>query len=327
MDTPRAPSPLKVAAAFATLYIVWGSTYLAIGIAVKALPPLLMASARFFVSGAILTTYCVIRSPERLSLKQIGAAGLVGALLLSANGLVCWAELTVPTGMAALIVATMPLWMVVLEWLFFGGSQPRGSVMLGLGLGLGGVYLLISPSGISGPAPFAGIGALLLGCVFWAVGSLYSRRAPMPKSSLLATGLEMIAGGFVLGVGGLVRGEAAVFRWSNVTGTSLAAWAYLVTFGSLLGFTAYIWLLKVSTPTRVSTYAYVNPTIAVLLGWLLGKERLSTNMLAGGAIILASVGLILRQSRRPRKDAEPRPAQATHPSPSAPSAATGADIE
>lgn len=299
-QTPPLP---KVVIAFAVLYIVWGSTYLAIRVVIETLPPLLMASARFLIAGLILTVVGRARTSERLNCRYVAATAIVGTLLLSANGLVCWAELTVPSGMAALIVATMPLWMVILEWLFFGGSRPKAGVLLGVGIGLAGVYLLLDPSGFDGPVPCAGIVALLLGCVFWASGSLYARQAPLPRSSLLATGMEMLAGAVVLGLAGLALGEGSEIHWSSISLRSVIAWVYLVVFGSLLGFTAYLWLLKVSTPTRVSTYAYVNPTVAVLLGTVVGKETLSLEMIIGGAVILASVGLILHQSRRPRDEA------------------------
>lgn len=291
-------SRLAIVMAFAAVYIIWGSTYLAIRYAVETLPPLLMAGVRFIVAGAILAGIYGPRSTEKLTSAHWRRAGVVGVLLLlGGNGLVCWAELTVPSGLAALLVATMPLWMATLDWAFFGGPRPSRAVVFGLLTGLGGVYILIGDVPLGGAgADLGGTIALLCACVFWTVGSLIARRGGLPKSTLLATGMEMLVGGAALVAAGLVMGEATRVDLAAVSWKSWVAWAYLIVFGSLLGFTAYVYLLKATTPSKVATYAYVNPAIAVALGAAFGDGELSPRVMAAAAIILASVVLILRSA-------------------------------
>ncbi len=300
---PAAPSTFHLAIAFAALYLIWGSTYLAIRYAVATLPPFLMAGARFIVSGLVLYAIYAPRSTEKLTARHWATTAIVGTLLLlGGNGLVCWAELTVPSGLASLLVATMPLWMVLLDWLVFRGPRPTGRIVAGLGIGLVGVYLLIGKSPTLGTgANVKGATALLFACLFWATGSLIARRGGLPSSSFVATAMEMLAGGAALLIVGFIRGEAAGFELRAVTWTSWLGWAYLVVFGSLLGFTAYVWLLKVSTPARVSTYAYVNPAIAVMLGALFGDGELNERVLLASGVILSAVVLIIR---RPQKKIE-----------------------
>ncbi|MCC7294191.1 MAG: EamA family transporter [Phycisphaerales bacterium] len=295
-----APSPLHLALAFAALYLIWGSTYLAIRYAVATLPPFLMAGARFILSGVVLFSIYAPRSTEKLTGRHWATTAIVGTLLLlGGNGLVCWAELTVPSGLASLLVATMPLWMVLLDWLVFRGPRPTGRIVAGLTIGLIGVYLLIGESSKLGAgANVKGAVALLCACLFWATGSLIARRGGLPSSSFVATGMEMLAGGAALLIVGLIRGEAAGFEVRAVTWSSWLGWAYLVVFGSLLGFTAYVWLLKVSTPARVSTYAYVNPAIAVMLGALFGDGELNARVLLASGVILSAVVLIVRGSQK-----------------------------
>lgn len=218
-----------------------------------------------------------------------------GLLLVVGNGGVTWAERSIPSGVTALLIATSPIWFVMLDWLFFGGKRPTRQVAIGLAIGLCGVILLIGPDRIltGGGFSVAGIVALMLATGTWAAGSLYSRRAALPASPLMATAVEMLAGGAILLVISALTGEPFTLDPSRISTLSLLSLLYLLVFGSLVGFTAYVWLLRVSTPARVSTYAYVNPVIAVILGWTLGGEELTGRMILAAAVIVAGVVLIV----------------------------------
>lgn len=296
----RPASRAIIALAFATIYLVWGSTYLAIRIAVETLPPLAMAGVRWLLAGVLL--FAIVRPREKapLTMQNWLATGLVGTLmLLGGNGLVCWAELTVASGLAALLIATVPIWMVVLDWLFFDGPRPVGPVVVGLVVGLVGICVLIGPERIGGQrANFAGTLALLAACVFWALGSLYSRRGPLPHSTWLATSMEMMIGGGVLLAVGAAAGEFGRFEPATMSLRSLLALAYLFVMGSVVALTAYKWLLQVCSPATVSTYAYVNPVIAILLGAALVGEPLTPRVVLAAVIILAAVVVITRFSHR-----------------------------
>lgn len=298
--TTARPAKALLLAAFAAVYVVWGSTYLAIRVAIESLPPLLMAGARFLLAGTLL--YAIMRlrgepAPERRHWKSTALIGLL--LLLFGNGAVVMAERTVPSGVAALLVAMVPMWMVLLEWLRPGGSRPTGRTLVGLVIGFAGMVLLVGPGGFVGGDrvdPF-GAGLVLMGSLTWAAGSIYSRGAALPRSALLATGMEMAWGGVWLVLAGTVLGEWGTVDPSAFTSRSILAFLYLVVFGSLVGFTAYIWLLGVSTPARVSTYAYVNPVVAVLLGWALLGEPLNARILGAAAVIVAAVAVITMGKR------------------------------
>lgn len=290
-----------VIAAFAAVYIIWGSTYLAIFYAIETLPPLLMAAARFLVAGAILYAWAgrSVRMPTRAEWK---AAAVIGALLLlGGNGAVVWAEQLIPSGVAALLVSITPCWMVLLEWLWNRGERPGVRTALGLVLGFGGLVLLIGPSALAGSGAIHPLGALvvLVGSLCWATGSIYSRRAPRPPGALLFTGMQMLCGGTLLLIAGSIGGEFADFHPAAVSTRSLLALLYLIVFGAIIAYSAYVWLLRVVSPARVSTYAYVNPVVAVLLGWALAGEPLSPRMAVAAAIIVAGVALITvdQQSR------------------------------
>lgn len=294
------PAAARVLAAFAAVYVIWGSTYLAIRVAIESLPPLLMAGARFLLAGTLL--YAIMRArgepaPER---RHWGSTALIGMLLLMfGNGGVTLAERTVPSGIAALLVAMVPMWMVLLEWLRPGGTRPTRRTITGLVIGFAGIVLLVGPAGLAGGDrvdPF-GAGLVMVGCLAWAAGSIWSRGAVLPRSALLATGMEMAWGGAWLLLAGTVAGEWGSVDPSTFTTRSVLAFLYLVLFGSLVGFTAYIWLLGVSTPARVSTYAYVNPVVAVLLGWALLDEPLSPRILGAAAIIVLAVAVITMGKR------------------------------
>jgi drug/metabolite transporter (DMT)-like permease len=291
---PQVPARWRVPVAFAAVYLIWGSTYLGIRFAVETMPPFLMAGTRFLIAGAILyaATYRRTAPPTRL---QWRSAAIVGALLLlGGNGGVVWAEQVVPSSIASLMIATVPLWMALLNWLRGDRLRPTVGVTAGLALGMAGIALLVSQGRASEQHAIDPLGLAVLagGALSWAVGSLYSRRAPCPGDAFLGTAMQMLAGGGLLLLAGLLTGEAGQLAWQEMSRRSLLSFVYLVLFGSLIGYTAYIWLLRVSTPSKVSTYAFVNPIVAVLLGWGLAGEPLTPRTLAAAAVIVGGVALI-----------------------------------
>jgi drug/metabolite transporter (DMT)-like permease len=284
-----------VVAAFAAVYVVWGSTYLAILFAIETIPPFLMAGARFLVSGAALYAWTHSRGAPRPTRANWRAAAVVGAfLLVGGNGGVAWAEQRVPSGLAALLVATVPLWMVLLDWWRGGGARPAGRTWAGIAVGFVGLGILVGPAELlgGGAADPLGAGALVIASTLWAVGSVYSRRAALPESPFQATAMEMLAGGALLVLVGSATGEWGRLDPAAVSGRSLLALGYLIAFGSCVGFTAYIWLLRHVEVAKVSTYAYVNPVVAVFLGWLLAGEPVTARTLAAAAVIVVAVAFI-----------------------------------
>jgi drug/metabolite transporter (DMT)-like permease len=303
--TARPPAALLFAA-FAAVYLAWGSTYAAIRIAIDTMPPLLMAGARFLLAGTVLYAIMRLRGEPAPQRRHWGTTALIGLLLPTiGNGGVTMAERTVPSAIVALLVAMVPMWMVLLEWLRPGGTRPTGRTILGLVIGFAGIVLLVGPGSLAGGERVdpVGAGIVTVGALAWAFGSIWSRSAALPKNALVATGMEMAWGGLWLLLAGTLRGELGVLDPSAFTTRSVLAFAYLVVVGSLIGFSAYIWLLGVSTPARVSTYAYVNPLVAVLLGWALLDEPLSGRVLAAAAIIVAAVAVITL-GKRPQPAAQ-----------------------
>ncbi len=293
--TTGTPSRARLIAAFAAVYTIWGSTYLAIRFAIESLPPFLMIGFRFMLAGLILYTWGRLRTKERPTLANWRASTIVGALLLlGGTGAVAWAEQKVPSGMASLIVATTPVWIVLLDWWRPGGVRPNLGVAFGLVLGFVGVVLLLSQGQQSGSQSLDIVGAavVLLASISWAVGSLYSRTARIATSPILATGMEMLTGGGLLLIVATLSGEWSQLNLANLSFRSGLAFVYLIIFGSLIAFTAFIWLLKVSTPALVSTYAYVNPVVAVLLGWALAGEPLSGQTALAFVIVVAGVATV-----------------------------------
>lgn len=295
---------MKLAAAFGIVYVVWGSTYLAIAVASRTLPPLLMLSARFLVAGALLWAWSAWRGhlrAERPSRRQWGAAALVGGLLLFLDtGAVALAEQRVATGTAALLVASVPLFMAVLERSFFGLRISLGGAA-GIGTGLLGVALLVGPSGsVDGLGALALLGASLV----WAIGSLVARVVPLPRNALVSASMQMLCAGAMLGVAGALRGEVAQVDVGSISVVSIVAFAFLVVFGSILAFTAYAWLLGRVDGPLLSSYAYVNPAVAVALGWAFAGEHVGGKEIAAGLVILASVGMLVL-SRGARAVPEP----------------------
>ena len=288
-------SRAHVLAAFAIVYVVWGSTYLAIRYAVETIPPFTMVGTRFIVSGVLLYAWARLRGEQRPTRAQWRDATIVGILMLClGNGAVSWAEQRVPSGLAALLVAVVPLWMVLLDWLRPDGSRPRVLVIAGVVIGLVGLFVLIGPDSLSGRGAVDLVGAIVLiaGSLAWAAGSIYTRYGTVPESAVMSTGVQMIGGSVALLIVGVARGELAMLHPSQISAHSWEGWIYLVTFGSLLGFTAYIYLLQNVSPAKASTYAYVNPLVAVLLGWAIAGETVTTRSLAAAAIILGGVAMI-----------------------------------
>ena len=295
----KTPPVWLVLAAFATVYVLWGSTYLGIRIAIESIPPLLMGGTRFFIAGLILYGFMRMRGAPRPRLILWKNAAIVGAaLLLVGNGGLTWAEQTVPSNIAALIIASTPLWIIIFDWLRPNGQRPHGSVFVGLVLGFIGVGLIIASKDRHGHNVAEPVGAivLLIAAVCWAAGSVFSRHARQSESALLAVAMQMIAGGALLLLAGAASGEFQRLDFHSITAQSRLAFLYLLVCGSLIGFTAYVWLLQVSTPARVSTYAFVNPLIAVVLGRVFKHEILPKSVLLAGALILAAVVLITLRS-------------------------------
>ncbi len=291
-DSARA----RVLLAFAILYLVWGSTYLAIRYAVETIPPLLMVGTRFLAAGALLYAWQMMRAArrgERLrpALAEWRRESVIALLLIStAYGLVAWAELTVPSGIVALLAATTPLWMVVLPSFAPGATRPTALALGGVALGIAGQALLLAPGSLAGQTvnPL-GAAAVVLASIAWAIGSLRSRRPPQPSDSLTASAMQMLVGGAVLVVLGVVLGEVAHVQLGAIPSRSIVSWIYLVVAGSVVAYTAYVWLLGQTSPARVSTYAYVNPLVAIALGWFLAGEPVGMRTLAASALILVAV--------------------------------------
>ena len=286
----------KLWIALLALYIVWGSTYLGIRFAVETIPPFLHAALRFLISGVILYIWRRAAGDPAPTASHWRSTAIVGtALLLGGNGLVAWAEQTVPSGIAALMITTSPFWLVLFESLRVGGTKPTWQAILGLVIGFMGVFILVGPAEITGAEggfDTFGIILLLLAPLFWSMGSIYAKGADMPTSTLLSTGMQMLTGAVALFLVSLVRGELNGFDPGLVSTRSWLALAYLITFGSLIGFVSYGWLLHNAPVSLMSTYAYVNPVVAVLLGSLFAAEPLNGRILIAAAIIIGSVVLI-----------------------------------
>ncbi len=286
----------RLLAALASVYIIWGSTYLAIRFAVETLPPFLMAGIRFLVSGGALYAWAWLRGAGKPDWLHWRSATVIGTLLLlGGNGGVVWAEQFVPSGLTALLITSEPLWVVLLVWRMPGGHRPTGGVVLGLFLGLFGIILLVGPGHLldGRGVHLGGAVVLFLASLSWAVGSLYSSKARLPDSAVLSTGMQMLAGGVVLTIFGTLMGDWSRLVWQNVSARSLFSLAYLAVFGSIIGFSSYFWLLRNTTLTRASTYAFVNPVVAVFLGWAFANEAITSRTLSATAIIVVAVMLVI----------------------------------
>ena len=304
---PATPSRLALILAFAALYIVWGSTYLGIRFAIDTIPPLLMAGARFFLAGVIMFGVARWQGAPRSSWAEWRTAAVVGTcLLFFGNGGVTIAEQWVPSGLASLLVATVPIYIALLAWLSGSAPRPRPLVLLGLAGGFVGVGVLVSPAlGATPPSGshHAGLGMLILlfGSLVWSIGSLYSRGARNSASPLLSSAQTMLCGGALMFGAGLVSGEMRDLHLEKITALSLGAFVYLVLIGAIVGYTAYIWLLQHCDPSKVATYAYVNPVVAVLLGSLFAGETLTIRTMVAAAIIIGSVAVVITAQQAGRK--------------------------
>ena len=305
---PPSPTPARSAVilAFAAIYLIWGSTYLGIRIAIESMPPFLMAASRFLAAGSILFLVLKLRGAPWPTAHQWIANAIIGTfLLLGGNGLVVWAELTIPSGITALLIGVGPLFIVLTEWAWPGGTRPTAITMTALLLGFAGVAWLAAPweTRAAGGLNPAGVIAILAACVFWALGSIYSRHAKHGADPFLASSLQMLGGGTALSIVALFHGDFQKLDLAAITPRGWLAFTYLVSIGSLVGFSTFVWLMKHSTPARVATYAYVNPVVAVFLGWLILDEPITTRTLVASAIIVAAVAIITTEKSRRAKPA------------------------
>jgi drug/metabolite transporter (DMT)-like permease len=292
----------RLISALAAVYVIWGSTYLAIRFAVETLPPFLMAGIRFMLSGGVLYAWARWRGVGKPDWLHWRSAFIIGTLLLlGGNGGVVWAEQFVPSGLTALLVTSEPFWVVLLVWLMPGGHRPTGGVVLGMFLGLLGIILLVGPGHLldGRGVHLGGAFVLFLASLSWAAGSLYSSKARLPDSAVLSTGMQMLAGGIVLTIFGMLMGDWSRLVWVNVSARSLFSLAYLAVFGSIIGFSSYFWLLRNTTLTRASTYAFVNPVVAVFLGWAFAGEVVTPRTLSATAIIVVAVMLVILRHAPP----------------------------
>ena len=305
MTAAPGPSRGALIAGFATIYLVWGSTYLGIRVAVESLPPFLMASFRFLVAGGALLAWLRLRGQPWPTLEQWRVNAIIGIfLLLGGNGGVTWAEQFVPSGITALIIGVGPLFVVLTEWAWPGGKRPTAATFLALGLGFAGVTWLAAPwETASGAAlHLGGVAAILLACASWGVGSIYSRHVKHGASPLAAAALQMLGGGVALGAVALLHGDFRGFDPAAVPARAWGAVAYLIVAGSLIGFSTFAWLMRHSTPARVATYAYVNPLVAVILGWLILGEPVTSRVLFAAVLVVAAVVLITIERNRAPAD-------------------------
>ncbi len=301
-ETIGRPSHGAMIAAFAVIYLVWGSTYLGIKVAVDTMPPFAMAAARFAIAGIILIFWLRWRGYAWPTAHQWRDAAFVGLmLLLCGNGLVAWAEQYISSGLTALMIGIGPLFMVLTEWSWLGGTRPTATTFVALALGAAGVawLALANASTLESPLPLPALFAVLIGCLTWSIGSIYSRHSRAPPPPFMAAAQQMLCGSAALALTALFTGDWARLDVAAISPASWAAFAYLVTVGSLLAFSTYVWLLKHSTPARISTHTWVNPIVAVFLGWAILSEPITARTLVAATLIVFAVLLVtLQKSRR-----------------------------
>lgn len=292
----------KVLLAYAIIYLVWGSTYLAIRVGVLEMPPLLMAAIRFLIAGVLLYGWTVLRGERQPTARQWASISLLAFLIFLVDyGLVFWAEQRVPSGVTAIMMATISAFMALSEIVFLRTQKLTLRLSVALLIGLGGVAVLVSRSLDLGGAPIDRLGAiaLLVGALAWAVAAVFARTQPLPESKFLSSGAQMLVGGGMLAIASFALGEFQDFHPAAI---SLGAWfslLYLIVPGSIIAFTAYVWLLHRDSPTRVGTYAYVNPVVAVLVGYALGGEALGLRTVLGALLVLVSVAMITMAKKKP----------------------------
>jgi drug/metabolite transporter (DMT)-like permease len=294
---PTKPSPAtgKTLLAFAIIYLAWGSTYLAIRIGVREVPPFLFAAMRFLVAGVILYGWMLAKGERSPTKRQWASAGLLAVLIFVLDyGLLFWAEQRVPSGLAAIMMATIPAFMALSEILFLRTQRLTLRLAVALLIGLGGVAVLMSHSLNLGGEPINTTGAiaLIVGSLSWSIGSVLSRKLPLPTSKVMSSGMQMLAGGALLALASAVLGELRGFHPAAVSRAAWLSLLYLIVAGSIIGYTAYVWLIHHESPTKVGTYAYVNPVVAVLLGYFIGGEELGLRAVLGSLFVLVSVVII-----------------------------------
>jgi drug/metabolite transporter (DMT)-like permease len=304
------PNPVLVLIALLTVYVIWGSTYLGIRLAIASIPPFFMAGTRYLAAGGAMFLFALFSGAKMPSLVEWRDALILGGcLLLGGNGGVTFAEQYVPSGTAALLVSTVPVFLTIFAWATKLGPRPSAMVCVGLLLGLLGVSILSRPGTQSTMSPgshfhwYIGIVALLLAAAVWAWGSLYSRKATHPSSPIVGVGIQMICGGTLLLLVSISTGETGRVDLGRVTTESFLAWAYIVVFGAIVAFTAYIWLTRVISPALLGTYAFVNPVVAVLLGWAIAGEKLDSRTISGAAVIVAAVVILVVFTSRSKRTA------------------------
>ena len=297
---PRAPSGLLVWAALWTVYIVWGSTYLALRVLVETIPPLISTGGRFLLAGSLmLGVLALLRRAVRVTRAEAASCLLVGSLMAGAVATVATAEQDVPSNLAALLVACVPLWVLLLRR--FGGEHIAPRLVLAVIIGFAGVGLLLQPGGQTGGAPLASLLLVVCSTPAWATGSYLSRRVALPPDPLVSVGWQMLLGGSVVALAGVVAGEPWHVDVSGFSTESVLAWLYLALIGSALAFTAYTWLLRNAPLSRVATYAYVNPVVAIALGWLILDETVTGITIAGAAVVVLAVAIVVQGEARPPK--------------------------
>jgi drug/metabolite transporter (DMT)-like permease len=304
MESENKSHRLKLILAFAAIYLIWGSTYVAIRFTLESIPPFLMAAMRFTIAGILMYGFMRMRGAPRPNRSHLLPTAIMGMLLLVLGSMgVVLAERTVPSGLASLLVTAVPVYIVLIQWFQPGGTAPSRRVLFGLVLGFTGLVLLVGLDrlGLHQSVDLGGVCLILFGCLGSAVGAVYARSAKLPPSLQLAAGMEMIFAGLFLFIPAFFSGEFSYFQHFTITWRAGLAFVYLIGFGSMLAFSAYVWLLHVVNPSLLSTYAYVNPVVAVFLGWLLARESVDTKTLIGAALLLTAVWLITQAKRKPER--------------------------
>ncbi len=303
METGTHPPAWKILLAFAMIYLGWGSTFFAIRVGVREVPPFVFAAVRFLIAGAILFAWMRLHGERGPSRREWASVLLLAVLIFLLDyGLLFWAEQRVPSGIAAVMMATIPAFMAIWEILLLRTQQATPRLVLALLVGIGGVAVLMSPSQNFGGMPVSGPGAaaLIVGAISWSAASVLTRRLALPKSKAMSAGAQMLAGGTLLMLAAAALGEFRNFHPAEVSRAAWLALAYLIFFGSIVGFTTYMWLIHHESPTKVGTYAYVNPVVAVLIGYFLGGEPLGLRTILGTVLVLVSVLVITTTpSKRP----------------------------
>jgi drug/metabolite transporter (DMT)-like permease len=291
----RRPSSVQLALGFASIYLIWGSTYLGIRYAVETIPPLLMMALRHSIAGVIVYGWARSRGVEAPSRRQWGYAAVAGTILfLGGHGTLAWAEEKIPSGLAALLCATLPMWTVLIAWISRSERNFGARVWMGLLLGFAGVAILIGPDALrhGGSLDMLATLTAMFGAFSWAVGTIYSHGVKLPSSTILSAAMQMIAGGTSLYIASLLSGEMGHVHAASFTLRSTGALLYLIVFGSIIAFTVFTWLVTVTRPSLLSTYAYVNPVVAVFLGWMLANEPIGVHTIVATIVILAGVALV-----------------------------------